>query len=255
MKEYEKLIELPLEGKALIITDLHGNLEDYNRYMEIWKEFQDENNHIIITGDFIHSCYGDDDSLEIIDSIKNHYENEKNFHVLLGNHEWDLIIGESVYKSGQNQTHDFENLVQEKYGNKSEIRMDSYIKFFKKLSIVVKTQNKVLISHAGPSRHLESENDIKYLSDKDYSTNLKLYEILWNRNIENTRSYLDPFLKHFNCKASVVGHTPVDGFELHGNQLILSSSFGLGKKAYLELDLQEEINSGRDLIKKVKYLD
>ena len=86
MNKYEKLIELPLEGKTLIITDLHGNLEDYNRYMEIWKEFQDADNHIIFTGDFIHSCYGDDGSLEIIDSIKNHYENEKNFHVLLGNH-------------------------------------------------------------------------------------------------------------------------------------------------------------------------
>ena len=31
MKDYKKLIELPLKGKALIITDLHGNLEDYNK--------------------------------------------------------------------------------------------------------------------------------------------------------------------------------------------------------------------------------
>ena len=251
----EKLIELPLKGKALIITDLHGNLEDYKRYMEIWKEFQDEDNHIIITGDFIHSCYKEDGSIEIINSLIKHFKDEKNFHILLGNHEWAQIIGESVYKGGQNQTHDFENLVQEKYGNQAEIKMDSYIKFFKKLSIAVKTQNNVLISHAGPSRHLESEDDVKYLSDKDYSTNLVLYEILWNRNIESTRNYLDPFLKKFNCKASVVGHTPVDGFELNGNQLILSSSFGLGKKAYLELDLKEEIKSGRDFIKMVKYLD
>ena len=65
----------------------------------------------------------------------------------------------------------------------------------------------------------------------------------------------DPFLKHFNCKTSIVGHTPVDGVELIGNQLIVSSSFGLGKKAYLELDLEEEINNGRDLLKMVKYLD
>ena len=87
MKEYEKLIKLPLKGKALIITDLHGNLEDYNRYMEIWKEFKDKNNHLILTGDFIHSCYQIDGTLEIIDSIKNHFENEKHFHILLGNYE------------------------------------------------------------------------------------------------------------------------------------------------------------------------
>ena len=66
MKEYPKLIELPRKGKALIITDLHGNLEDYERYLDIWKEFKDKNNHLIITGDFIHSCDKDDGSLEII---------------------------------------------------------------------------------------------------------------------------------------------------------------------------------------------
>ena len=70
MKKYEKLIELPQKGKALIITDLHGNLEDYKRYMDIWKEFEEKNNHLILTGDFIHSCYVNDGSLEIIDSVK-----------------------------------------------------------------------------------------------------------------------------------------------------------------------------------------
>ena len=161
MKEYEKLIKLPLKGKALIITDLHGNLEDYNRYMEIWKEFKDKNNHLILTGDFIHSCYQIDGSLEIIDSVKNHFENEKNFHVLLGNHEWAQITGESVYKGFSNQTQDFIDLIQEKYDKNADNKMESYINFFKKLAIAIKTENKVLVSHAGPSQHLKSEDDIK----------------------------------------------------------------------------------------------
>jgi hypothetical protein len=37
MKQYEKLVKLPLKGKALIITDLHGNLDDYRRYMKSGK--------------------------------------------------------------------------------------------------------------------------------------------------------------------------------------------------------------------------
>jgi len=255
MKEYEKLIKLPLKGKALIITDLHGNLEDYNRYMEIWKEFKDKNNHLILTGDFIHSCYQIDGSLEIIDSVKNHFENEKNFHILLGNHEWAQITGESVYKGFSNQTQDFIDLIQKKYENNADNKMKSYINFFKKLAIAIKTENKVLVSHAGPSQHLKSEDDIKNISENDYSHNLVLYEMLWSRNMECSRNYLDPFLKHLNCNASIVGHTPVNGVELHGNQLIVSSSFGMGRKAYIELDLKEEINTGGDLLKMVKYLD
>ena len=98
MKEYEKLIKLPQKGNAFIITDLHGNLEDYNRYMEIWKEFKEKIIILILTGDFIHSCYVNDGSLEIIDSVKKHYENEENFHVLLGNHEWAQILDNPFIK-------------------------------------------------------------------------------------------------------------------------------------------------------------
>ena len=255
MKEYEKLLELPQKGKALIITDLHGNLEDYNRYMHIWKEFNDKDNHLILTGDFIHSCYEIDGSLEILESVKNHFESEKNFHILLGNHEWAQILDESIYKCGLNQTQDFKDIINEKYEDITDRKLESYKKFFKTLAIAVKTENKVLISHAGPSKHLKSENDLKNISNDDYSNNLVLYDMVWNRNIECSRNYLDPFLEHLNCNASIVGHTPVNGVELVGNQLIVSSSFGLGRKAYVELDLKEEINTGRDLLKMVKYLD
>jgi hypothetical protein len=30
-----KLIEQPKEGKFVVVTDMHGNLTDYNRYMVI----------------------------------------------------------------------------------------------------------------------------------------------------------------------------------------------------------------------------
>ena len=74
------------------------------------ERIQEKNNHLILTGDFIHSCYEEDGSLEIINSVKQHFENEKNFHVLLGNHEWAQILDESIYKGGLNQTQDFKTL-------------------------------------------------------------------------------------------------------------------------------------------------
>jgi len=110
-----------------------------------------------------------------------------------------------------------------------------------------------LISHAGPSKSLKSPDDIKNITD--YKHDRVLFEMLWDRNYSLSRNYLDPFLKKFGCKTSIVGHTPVDGVELNGNQLVVSSSFGMGKKAYVELDLEARINTGRDLLGMVRYLE
>jgi len=108
MKEFNKLVELPAKGRAFIVTDIHGHWDDYQKYLELWDEFG-KDNHFILTGDFIHSIEPDDGSLEIIESVKEHYENEDNFHVLLGNHEWAQLTGTSVYKAGYNQNFQYLN--------------------------------------------------------------------------------------------------------------------------------------------------
>jgi serine/threonine-protein phosphatase PP1 catalytic subunit len=61
------------------------------------------------------------------------------------------------------------------------------------------------------------------------------------------------FLEMVDCQAMVVGHTPVDGYKLKGNLLILSSSYGKGRKVYLDLDLKKEITGGRDLESMIKF--
>jgi hypothetical protein len=65
------LIELPQEGKALIITDIHGNKVDFDKFMAIWSGFRDGDNHLILTGDFIHAMgLENDKSIEILESVK-----------------------------------------------------------------------------------------------------------------------------------------------------------------------------------------
>jgi len=252
MKEFNKLVELPAKGRAFIVTDIHGHWDDYQKYLELWDEFG-KDNHFILTGDFIHSIEPDDGSLEIIESVKEHYENEDNFHVLLGNHEWAQLTGTSVYKAGYNQNFQYLNLLEEEYGEHADDKLHTYNDLFKKLAIAVRTRNRVLISHAGPSKSLKSPDDIKNITD--YKHDRVLFEMLWDRNYSLSRNYLDPFLSKFGCKTSIVGHTPVDGVELNGNQLVVSSSFGMGKKAYVELDLEARINTGRDLLDMVRYLE
>lgn len=255
MKEFNKLVELPSKGRAFIVTDIHGNLKDYQEYLEIWDESREKDDYFILTGDFIHSLYIEDGSLEIIESVKERYQQDFNFYALLGNHEWAQLTGTSVYKAGYNQNYEFLNLVEGRYGDQAAEKLHEYFQLFKNLAILVRTGNKVLVSHAGPSKHLQSPDDIRKLTFDDYSHNQVLYEMLWERNYALSRNYLDPFLEKFGCKTSIVGHTPVDGVELNGNQLVVSSSFGRGKKAYVELDLEAEINNGEELLGMVRYVD
>jgi hypothetical protein len=252
-----KLVELPKLGHAIIVTDIHGNLTDYNKYLDIWKKYGDKNFHFILTGDFIHAMgKKDDKSVDILESVEYHYENCKNFHALLGNHEWSAISMVSVYKGGVNQSNSFITLLKERFKDNWKLKLEEYQNFFKKLPVAVKTANKLFISHGGPPRDVKSIDDIVHIADDGYSeANQNLYQILWNREENFNREDLNKFLDVVDCNAMIVGHTPVDGSKMvYDNQLIVSSSFSLGKKSYLVIDLKKEIRNARELLKMEKNL-
>lgn len=254
-----KLVELPKKGKALIITDIHGNLTDFKKFMHIWDEYEDQkDNHLILTGDFIHAMgLQNDKSVEILEYVKFLWENITNIHVLLGNHEWSTITNRSLFKAGINQTFHFDELLKNKFGpDKCKEKLYEYVEFFKKLPIAVRTSNGVFISHAGPATNIKSLEDITNITYNGYnSNNSKLFQMMWNRADDFDKNQLKKFLKIVDCKMMIVGHTPVDGTKLvHKNQLIVSSSYGKGKKAYVLLDLEKNIRKSKDLQDMVKYI-
>lgn len=261
MKRTGGLIELHKKGKALVVTDIHGNLEDFERYMKIWGELKrkGKENHLIIAGDYIHAMPGQkvDYSINILESVIK-LEKSDNVHVLLGNHEWSHLSGVDVYKAGINQKIQFELNLVKKFGfEKYEKRMEIYNKFFAGLPIAVKTGNGIFISHAAPAKSAKTIQDIIDATKNGYLMNNNvLNELLWNRYPDNYNdSDIENFLKIVGCKVSVVGHTPVDGYEVIGRQIILSSSFSRGRKAYLEIDLEKEITGVEDVVKMIKFLE
>ncbi len=258
MKITKSLIELPGKGRVLIITDIHGNLNDFEKYMKIWDGFRDKDNHLILTDDFIHRPLNErDDSLKILNSVKQHCEQEENFHALLGNHEWVHVSGEDVFKMGVNQKLRFESELKLKFWSNWKHELNLYVEFFKKLPLAVRTGNGIFISHAAPVKNINNINDIINITDDGYLPyNRKLYEILWNRHpLDYNTDDIAVFLKKVGCRFSIVGHTPVDGYEITGNQIILSSSLSTGRKCYLELDLEKEINDIKHLAGMIKELE
>lgn len=248
----DKFIKLPSKGRLLIVTDLHGNLEDYEKYIDLWN-CNDSDCHIVFVGDFIHSINENDCSIEIIDDVIDKFKKYSNFHPLLGNHEWGHIVGTHIFKGFQNQTLEFENLVSIKKGD-LEPYLSNYINFFKTMPLFVKTENGIFISHTGPSKSIKSMNDFNKIFTDDYNFQY-LYDFLWNRfDNDYDEGDVDNFLKLIGSNCMVVGHTVVDGFLVYGNQMILSSSFGTSNKAYLDIDLSKPIDNMDDLIDNIKFL-
>ncbi len=250
------LLELPRKGKAIIVTDIHGNLDDFNKYIDIWEDFRSKDHHIVITGDFMHAMgLENDESVEIINTAKDYLKNSENFHLLLGNHEWSIITRMVLFKGGENITLNFERKLKDKFGGDWRKKIDECSIFLEKLPIAARTYNKVFISHSGPLKDIKSIDDIIHITDAGYLDNKPLYELLWNRCGDYKKKDLDSFLKKIDCNSMIVGHTPVDGYKLIEKKLlVVSSSYSKGKKAYVELDLEKNIKDGTDLLKMIKYI-
>lgn len=251
----KKIVEISGEGRLIIISDLHGNLDDYKKYLSVIEKL-DKKDHVVITGDFIHGNGSETDgSIEILESIKDKFESEDNFHVLLGNHEWAHVVDRPVFKGFTNQKEQFEDLLKEKFDNEWEEKLEEYTSFFRELPLTLRTENKLFISHAGPPTEIKNIDEIANISDSEYLSSKILFEILWNRSEDYKEKDLDSFLDIVDCNFSIVGHTPVDGIKIvHNKQLIISSSYSRGKKAYIQLDLKEDMLEIQNILDSVIYL-
>jgi len=240
----------------MVVSDLHGNLRDYEKYTQLW-DGENPENHLLITGDLIHGDRYVDKSIEILDDAIAKFESYDNFHLLCGNHECCHILNKTIVKHGINLNKKFENLI-DLYENSPDLQinhsLDDYIDFFKKMGIIAKTENGIFISHAGPPTEIKTENIEKLINHGDYDS-LEIRGFLWNRYYSVTNNDIDNFLNLANSKFMVVGHTPVEGVKINKKQLILASSYGTSKKAYLNIELSSNIETITDLEKTVKYIN
>lgn len=250
----DKLIELPDYGRLIVVTDLHGNLEDYNDYLDLWDE-SDPDFHIVFCGDLIHGLDEDTDgSVEILDDAIAKSKEYSNFHTLLGNHEWAHITNTEIYKNNQPLLLGFKNILSYRKGL-IEPYLTNYVKFFKTMPYFVKTDNGLFISHSGPSDKVKSIEAFNKIFESDYYGPI-LSEFLWNRYnrvTDYTKGDVDRFLDVVGSKVMIVGHCPVESYKVFGKQIIMSSSFATKVKTYLDIDLSMEINDIKDVQKQLKF--
>lgn len=162
-------------GVALVITDLHGAWEPYERLRD---RFFDERargqaHYFVVCGDMIHAparARYADESLRIVhDLMALQATYGRNVVIVLtGNHEIPHIYGFELQKEGRSVSAGFEWAMHEAADEPSLPKRDEVRAFFRGLPFYVRTQAGVTLSHAGASPIVTREGALLELLNFDH---------------------------------------------------------------------------------------
>jgi hypothetical protein len=272
LERYGNVFRIPPgPGRAIVSTDLHGNLEDFHRVVAAWRRAAArEDAYLILTGDLVHGpCYersrwpehlGDyypDQSAELLEEFATlQSQHPERVIALLGNHEHSHIGGPHTRKfhKDPSETQFFEATL----GDRTE-QVRALFRTFPLIGIVGRG---VVITHGAP-RVLDAtfaeicQTPYAGHEDKTIPQMLEvpiLGELFWTRIAGSI--VVRRFLKRVEIagqanRVVIYGHDPVrQGWAREGlEQLCFSTSFALknARKVYVELDLDREYRSVEDL--------
>ena len=159
-QSYPRLLSIEA-GKLMVVTDLHGDWDAYQRYRDRFVDLQAnaQADALIFTGDLIHSETPDtDQSLEIVlDVLKLKETYGPAIIYLCGNHELPHIYGINLAKGQRVYTPDFEKALTNTWNR------ENIIPLFDSLPFYVRTRAGVIVAHSGAPAFMTNSNHVTQL--------------------------------------------------------------------------------------------
>ncbi|MCK4953128.1 metallophosphoesterase [Candidatus Bathyarchaeota archaeon] len=257
-----KLVIVPPKGKAVVVGDVHGDLESLVYVLRdscfIEKVCEGENIFLIFLGDYGDRGTYSPEVYYVILRLKEWFP--ENVILLRGNHEGprDILA----------HPHDLPTHLQRKFGEEWSNIYTKLLKIFDHLYNAVLVDERYIILHGGIPSKASTMDDLAY-AHKKHPQESHLEEILWSDPKEDMNGIYysprgagrlfgedvtDKFLTMFNAKALIRGHEPSrEGFKINHNGKILTLFSRRGPPyhnrhgAYLLLNLSEKIKSVKQL--------
>jgi hypothetical protein len=273
-KRVGKVLHLPAQGRAILCTDLHGNLPDFMAVVQAFREAYDETSgdaYLLFFGDLVHGpvysprnwpehlgSFYRDQTEELVDSfIALRDEFPARVFSLIGNHEHSHIGGPYTRKFHKDPSET--EFLEATVGPEKTKR---YHELFHSFPLVCVMGRGIVATHGAPrvlAATYEDVCEVEYTGHEDTSIREMLAvpilgELFWARNSGPlaVRRFLHRMETSDQANHIVLyGHDPVrKGYLREGaEQLCFSTSFGLRneRKVYLDLDLTREYRSVRSL--------
>jgi len=264
-----KLVIADPEGQAIIVGDIHGDLETLVQILEdskfIYKMQKKEQAFLIFLGDYGDRGVDSPEVFYVTLKLKQNYP--ANVVLLRGNHEGPSDLLPSP--------HDLPRDLQRKFGADWSMAYQKLRGLFDELHLAMLVKQKFIFLHGGVPSRAKSIEDVAFAYQK-HPAESHLEEILWsdpeeglNGTYESPRGagklfgkdVTERFLRMLDVKILVRGHEPAEtGYKINheGRILTLFSRKGEpyynSKAAYLMLNLSREVGNAYELADSIRLL-
>jgi hypothetical protein len=227
-----RIVTLDGATEVLASGDLHGSLDNFRRLLTKAELGRYPQRHLVLQevvhGPFAYPTGGDKSHqlLDLVAALKCQYPRQ--VHFLPGNHELAQGTNRRICKGDRDLNAWFEEGVQSAYGRRAVEVLACYRQLFDAAPLVVRTRNRVFLSHSLPPGSRLAGFDLAALErDEPAAEDLQkggaVYDLVWGRD---TRSQtVAEFLRKVDADLLITGHIPCDqGFDApNDRQLILDS--------------------------------
>jgi len=258
-----KLVTLVPEGEAIVIGDIHGDLESLVYILkdsDFIEEVQRQKNVMLIfLGDYGDRGFYSAEVYYIVLKLKQKFP--KNVILLRGNHEGpkDLLAS----------PHDLPMQFLQRFGKNGDTAYVSVRKLFDQLYNAVSVTKRYIFIHGGFPTKARSLEDLACAQEKHPKESF-LEEILWNDPEENIKGICSSprgagrlfgsdvttaFLRMMQANVLIRGHEPcMEGFKLNHDGKVLTLFSRKGEPyfnehgAYLKVNLSLQTKNGEELL-------
>ena len=254
------LIQLPASGDVLVVGDLHGNLANYEKIVEVADLARHPERHLILH-ELVHDSHrrepdrcGSFELVERAAALK--IEFPERVHLLLGNHELAELIGIPILTEGRMLNAFFALGLQMAYGGRQDEVRRSFKEFVRSWPVAAKTLTGVFISHSSPEMANIDGMDLCFflrpLHDEEYAKKRRVYNLVWGRDYDQQTA--DAFAASVGAQVLVVGHQPCpEGYSVpNSRHVILDSMHDRG--CYLLLPLDRDL-SQQDIVNCIAHIN
>jgi hypothetical protein len=224
----------PYVEELVIVGDLHGNVENFQRALRLANLGAHPRRHLVVQellhGPFRYDAGGcrSHQLLDLIGALKCTYP--ERVHYVAGNHEMTELLGQPIVKDGERMDVAFARGLAHAYGpNASRVR-DAYRALLASLPLVLVAPNGLVISHSLPSREVwDPERAARVLGasslmELNVERGSPAYELLWGR--DESEEATRHFLESLGGSLAITGHLPCrEGYRLpNPYRLVLDAS-------------------------------